>query len=267
MDEMQKYKESQAADVINWLFKELRANFSAFKQAWPDKETYMQAKRTWLKAFMFADINRFEQIQAGLKKCYLNPNPFVPSPGEFISWCAPSTKEMGFPDVDDAFFISVKINEQFSNYIHEDEKIDSVIRHAINAIDPMTYRNMNVEQAKKAFKHYYERAIEKYKSGEINITKRLPKPEKVKDTTLNESTTALKALSTMKAFLQNNPVARETRVFDKEKIMPHHKNFDSEYRREFEDYLLSFDELDVPRLSPEYAYARMRLLNQRFPDR
>jgi len=93
----------ETAEVINWLFRELRSNFTAFKQAWPDKESYTQAKKTWLKAFVLAGINRIEQIKHGLNRCYLLANPFVPTPGQFISWCTPSTEELGIPSVEDAY--------------------------------------------------------------------------------------------------------------------------------------------------------------------
>jgi len=167
----------ESAEVINWLFKELRSNFTAFKQAWPDQESYTQAKKTWLKAFVLSGINRIEQLQHGLNKCYLMEKPFVPTPGEFIAWCKPSPQDLGFPSPEEAYVISIKMNIQFSDYRHKDDRVDAVIRHAIGQICPSTYREMKVDNAKKTFKTYYDIALRQFLDGELKI---IPKalPEK-----------------------------------------------------------------------------------------
>lgn len=165
----------ESAAVINWLFKELRSNFTAFKQAWPDQETYNQAKKTWLKAFVLAGISRVEQLQHGLNKCYLMEKPFVPTAGEFIAWCRPNPQDLGFPCFDEAYVISIEINRQFSDYKHKDDRVYTVIKHAIAQIGSGAYREMKIESAKKAFKSYYEIALKQFMEGELKIiAKQLP---------------------------------------------------------------------------------------------
>lgn len=157
----------ETASVINWLFSELRSNFTAFRLAWPDDEAMRLAKKTWLKAFMLAGINKVEQLQFGLKKCYLLEKPFMPSPGQFIAWCKPSAKDLGFPSDDDAYRISIEINRQFSDYRHEDERVDTVIRHAVKNIGALEYRLMKTDDARKAFARNYEISFKQFTDGEL----------------------------------------------------------------------------------------------------
>ncbi len=162
----------ESAEVINWLFKELRSSFTAFKQAWPDQETYNQAKKTWLKAFVLSGINRIEQLQHGLNKCYLMEKPFVPTPGEFITWCKPSPQDLGFPSTDEAYMISITMNRQFSDYKHPDQRVDVVIRNAIKQIGTLSYRDMKTEAAQKIFKTYYDISLKQFLEGKLQIIPR-----------------------------------------------------------------------------------------------
>lgn len=166
-----------AASVINWLFSELSGNFTAFHMAWPNDEIRNAAKRVWIKAFVLAGINNVTQIQYGLNHCYLMEKPFVPTPGEFISWCKPSPQSLGFPSTDEAYTASIVMNRQFSDYRHPDARVDTVIRHAINQIGTSTYREMKIDNAKKTFKTYYEIALRQFMEGELKV---IPKalPEK-----------------------------------------------------------------------------------------
>ncbi len=158
---------SETAEVINWLFTELRGSFSAFKQAWPTHEEYRCAKKVWLKAFMLAGINKVEQIQHGLNKCYLLEKPFVPSPGEFIAWCNPSPTDMGLPILEKAYDISIQMNVQFSTFKPDCNKAHSVIRHVIEQIGATQYRSMVSADSFKAFERYYAIACKQFMNGEL----------------------------------------------------------------------------------------------------
>ncbi len=166
-----------AATVINSLFSELTANFTAFHVAWPTEEVRNTAKRVWIKAFLLAGISRSEQIQHGLNHCYLMESPFVPTVGQFISWCKPTPQSMGFPTTEEAYTASIVMNRQFSDYKHPDDRVDTVIRHAIHQIGSMTYREMKIDNAKKTFKTYYDIALRQFMEGELKV---IPKalPEK-----------------------------------------------------------------------------------------
>lgn len=91
------------AEVVNALFKELQAIFPAWKQAWPDDDALKAAKRSWIKAFMAAEINSLEQIRYGLLNCRQFGGDFAPSVGKFIKWCQPTPEMLGIPSHDKAF--------------------------------------------------------------------------------------------------------------------------------------------------------------------
>lgn len=167
--------QKDSAAVINWLFTELRSNCTAFKQAWPDADSQRNAKKTWLKAFMLAGVNKIEQLQFGLKKVLLMENPFVPSPGQFIAWCKPSPEDIGFPKLEEAYLISIHINRQFSHYKHKNDNVDAVIRHAVEQIGCMSYREMSADNSRKAFNSYYAQALEQFMNGSLQtIAKAIP---------------------------------------------------------------------------------------------
>lgn len=88
------------AEVVNKLFRELMAIFPAWRQAWPDDETLAAAKRTWIKAFVVAEINQIEQIRFGIERCRSLGTDFMPSVGKFIKLCQPTPESMGIPSHD-----------------------------------------------------------------------------------------------------------------------------------------------------------------------
>ncbi len=157
-----KSPEKNTASVINWLFRELRSNFTAFKQAWPDQETYTQAKKTWIKAFMLAGINKIEQIQHGLNKCYLMENPFVPTPGQFIAWCTPTYEQMGLKSPEEAFkeASSLARPDSSKNWSH------TVVR--IAAVETGMYKLATFPENKiyPLFERNYEIIFRKFINGE-----------------------------------------------------------------------------------------------------
>ncbi|WP_311969328.1 replication protein P [Pseudomonas baltica] len=83
--------------AINELFKELRSIRSAWRQAWPDKETYHSSKRQWFQAFIEAEVCTPGQIAFGMSQVRKHPGDFIPSPGQFIEWCKPSPEMLGLP--------------------------------------------------------------------------------------------------------------------------------------------------------------------------
>lgn len=83
----------ETGKVINQLFRQLRSIRTAWRQAWPDKKSYMESKATWLQAFIENGICTQEQIDIGLMRCRAEPSDFIPSVGKFIQGCVP-TPEM-----------------------------------------------------------------------------------------------------------------------------------------------------------------------------
>lgn len=91
--------EIKTEELINLAFKAMCRIFPTFYKAWPTQEEFEGAKREWYKAFMQARLNRVEQIRYGIEKYRLLPNPFVPSPGQFIAMCKPTAEDLGLPSV------------------------------------------------------------------------------------------------------------------------------------------------------------------------
>ncbi|MFL1475418.1 replication protein P [Pseudomonas grimontii] len=87
----------QMAVAINDLFTELRLIRSAWRQAWPDKETYRAAKVQWMQAFLDEGIRTQGQIEFGMIKARKQVSDFIPSPGQFIEWCKPTPEMLGLP--------------------------------------------------------------------------------------------------------------------------------------------------------------------------
>ncbi|MFD2405476.1 replication protein P [Azorhizophilus paspali] len=91
------------ATVVNALFSELQSIFPAWRQAWPNDKALESAKKTWIKGFMAAGINRIEQIKFGVERCRQSGADFAPSVGKFVAWCQPTPEMLGLPCADRAY--------------------------------------------------------------------------------------------------------------------------------------------------------------------
>ena len=101
--EVQSELNRQTATVINVLFRQLRAIFPAWKQAWPDMPAYKAAKKEWLQGFVEAGLQSFDQLQFGLMRARQAARDFIPNVGTFIDWCTPTPEMMGLPSLNSAF--------------------------------------------------------------------------------------------------------------------------------------------------------------------
>lgn len=95
----------ETGKVINQLFRQMRSIRTAWRQAWPDKKSYIESKATWLQAFIENGICTQEQIDIGLIRCRAEPSDFIPSVGKFIQGCVPTPEMLNppLPSVDTAY--------------------------------------------------------------------------------------------------------------------------------------------------------------------
>jgi hypothetical protein len=93
----------QDKEFINMLFTELAGIFPAWKQAFDGAESIRSAKRNWMLGLLDAGINSIQQVDAGLRKARKSINPFMPSVGQFISWCRVAPSEFGLPPAEFAW--------------------------------------------------------------------------------------------------------------------------------------------------------------------
>ncbi|MEJ6520310.1 replication protein P [Shewanella bicestrii] len=92
---------SHIAKIVNEVLKQLIAVKPAHKQAFSVHGAVAEWKKSWTIAFAQHGIRTLEQIELGIKRAQLDPNPFMPSCGQFIQWCNPS--ELSEVDVLEAF--------------------------------------------------------------------------------------------------------------------------------------------------------------------
>lgn len=150
-------------EVVNTLFKELQAIFPAWRQAWPDDEALKAAKRSWIKAFIVAEINTLEQIRYGLQNCRQHGNDFAPSVGKFIKWCLPTPEMMGIPSHDKAF------REALLN-LHPARATSRTwshpaVRHAALQCEAHNLSDLVAEKASKVFDRAYDITIRMLVNG------------------------------------------------------------------------------------------------------
>ncbi|WP_285130302.1 replication protein P [Leclercia adecarboxylata] len=89
----------QVAAVFNGLFAELRATFPAAIANFHTQDEFDEFRRQWLLAFRENGITTMDQVAAGMRVARQQAKPFLPSPGQFISWCrAEESAAIGLPD-------------------------------------------------------------------------------------------------------------------------------------------------------------------------
>lgn len=150
------------ARVVNALFRELQAIFPAWKQAWPDEKAMAAAKKSWIKGFMSASINQFEQIRFGLEQCRQSGSDFAPSVGRFIQWCKPTPEMLGLPSSDAAYREACrKAHPAFSGaWSHQ------AVYHAACQTGFYELASLPEERSRKLFDRNYAVTVEMVMAGE-----------------------------------------------------------------------------------------------------
>lgn len=83
--------------VMNVVIKSIRAIYPAWRTAIKSQAELDNMKKEWLIGFMENRIRTDIQIERGLKAARKDPNPFLPSIGQFITWCkAPDRSHIEF---------------------------------------------------------------------------------------------------------------------------------------------------------------------------
>jgi hypothetical protein len=165
----------KSCQLVDLIFGKFLLLCRGFDSLYSDINRLKAEKTLWFSYFTKHGITEETQVRRALERLetwgYANP----PQLGLFMTWCKPSFEEMGFPSVERAYLISLKLNQQFAESLNLDAKVETVIRHAINQIDALTYRMMPATEAKKAFSHYYMVALRQFEEGELKlIEKALP---------------------------------------------------------------------------------------------
>ena len=139
--------DNQTAEVVEKIFRQLKAIFPAWKTAWPDEKALGSAQRSWTKGFMDAGICDIHQVEFGIKQCRKSGSPFAPSIGQFIQWCTPGPEACGMPTAADAWMEAL-----MGTASHE------AVRIAANATGLFDLRS--AKQEDKAMRARFERNYE-----------------------------------------------------------------------------------------------------------
>ena len=174
-----------AKNVINKVFKELALILPAWQYAWksddpqnPDK-VLNAAKQQWTKAFIENDICTVEQISHGFAKARKYESDFVPSCGKFISWCTPSSEDLGYPSETKA--LEQCITHRNKEKMHIDSHASHFIQTLCKCVDWWLMNTANgqnqVAVAKKLFREEYLNLIATYQEPVETTSQRLETSE------------------------------------------------------------------------------------------
>ena len=99
----------QAVQVFNELFRQLKAAFPALMMSIKTQEDLDELRRQWVMAFVENGIYSIGQVNAGMKIARQQEVPFLPSPGQFISWCHQEEfRSAGLPNEEELYLIVMK---------------------------------------------------------------------------------------------------------------------------------------------------------------
>lgn len=83
----------QVKSIANQVFAKLAMIKSGWRAGFKTQSEVAGYKEQLLLAMHENGINSMEHIELGLKNARLDPSPFMPSTGQFISWCKPPAQE------------------------------------------------------------------------------------------------------------------------------------------------------------------------------
>lgn len=112
-----------------------------------------------------------EQINHGLKKCWIKFKSWPPTCMEFKELCLPTAEDLGAPDKVEAYLLAIKNNLE-NPFVYE----------TISKITQYSFQRMNEREQKIRFYETYDSIIEKAKkTGVVPVKpKELPAPEQTR---------------------------------------------------------------------------------------
>lgn len=225
LSDIREQKEAQvildplAGQLVEQIFVKIALICRGFDSFYADRNRLNAEKTQWVLAFSKLGIKTRKQIEPALNRLELHRYPNPPQLGEFLEWRKCSPQDIGLPEFEKAYQMSILINQQFSEYKPECNKTFTVIRHAINSIGTMAYREMKMDKARKMFQHAYEVACRQFMEGELKeIPKAITeKPEEHPSDKARSADARLRAMEAIRSMginvkrtdergLQENPV-------------------------------------------------------------
>lgn len=162
----------ESSKVVNALFRELKAIFPAWRNAWPQPEDEAAARQSWIKAFTAANLRNLDQIRYGVERCRMSAKPYMPSVGEFIQWCKPSPEVLGCPSVSRAYLQACAIAHPAADR----SSVHPAVWHAANEVGLYELGTLSASKSQPLFERAYSLTMDMLARGEAlrEIPKALP---------------------------------------------------------------------------------------------
>lgn len=171
---------SQAtADLINKLFSHMRGIKPGWRAAFQTTTDEGEAKRQWLEAFRENCLSDWAVIEGGLSKLRQMPGPFLPSVGDFISYCNQwKLERLGMPNERDAFymmqdFMAPRIQDR------DFSKLDRYVYAAFKRIDWPTFREQHTDRQQREFSSAWKRVMSDVIAGKPLPVAEVPEARRI----------------------------------------------------------------------------------------
>ena len=165
-----KFVSDETAKIVNSLFIELQAIFPAWRCSFASDEALNNAKKSWIKAFMEAEINSESQLQFGLKKARASKDRYCPSVGKFVDWCNPTAEEIGLPSKEDAYREAIANLGVFDNATWSHPAVCEAVRNTTC----YALKTLTEKDSRARFYRNYAIMVERVMRGE-NLQVEIPK--------------------------------------------------------------------------------------------
>lgn len=152
----------QARHMIDKIFENLTASCPTLLTI--SKEQLEILKRQWILGFAENGVNTFEQVKRGMAAARSKPNGYLPSVGEFISWCNDyDNHELGLPTLEE---LSSRLQKYFG-YAKEPHnfKFRSKAEYYLLKTIYDGYSKKKWEDCQKAMPKILSEVVNKVKSG------------------------------------------------------------------------------------------------------
>ena len=160
------------------MFRSLKAIFPAWLAAIRDPEVEAQARAEWLKGLIENGINSDQQINAGLAKCRAHNSPFLPSIGQFITWCKESVGSMSdMPNESEARLAMIRELSR-SPDIRAWEQYHPAVRWAYSQKQSSDWKMMSTKDLNSAFHDIWLIALKMAKEN-FSFEVQLPKSHRI----------------------------------------------------------------------------------------
>ena len=173
----------KANDLVNKLFMVFYAICRGFDRQYGDNTQRLSLEKgQWVEAFMEMGITEYKQIEIGIKKCRLDPNLInTPTIGMFLSWCKPSSDDLGLMPKEQAYNRAYDImRDGDCGDMSEDQH--NILLHAIRESDRHFLKTNTIDKTQPVFYRNYEIAVRDFLAGKMKpIPKAIEHSEKHED--------------------------------------------------------------------------------------